>query len=34
MTDLLEWAIAAHGALDCWNAFRTISLDLSVGGAF
>lgn len=33
MTDLLEWAIAAHGGLERWNALRTVSLDLSVGGA-
>jgi hypothetical protein len=33
MSDLLDWAIAAHGGLDRWNAFRTVSLDLSVGGA-
>jgi hypothetical protein len=33
MTNLLEWAIAAHGGLDRWNAFHTVSLDLSVGGA-
>ena len=33
MTDLLDWAITAHGGLDSWNALRTISLDLSVGGA-
>jgi hypothetical protein len=33
MTDLLEWAIAAHGGLNRWNALRTVSLDLSVGGA-
>ena len=33
MTDLLEWAIADHGGLDRWNTLRTVSLDLSVGGA-
>ena len=33
MSDLLEQAIAAHGGLDRWNAFRNVSLDLSVGGA-
>ena len=33
MSDLLEQAIAAHGGLDRWNAFRNVSLDLSIGGA-
>jgi hypothetical protein len=33
VSDLLEQAIAAHGGLDRWNAFRNVSLDLSVGGA-
>jgi hypothetical protein len=33
MADLLDWAIAAHGGFDRWNALRTVSLDLSVGGA-
>lgn len=33
MTDLLEWAITAHGGLKHWNALRGVSLDLSVGGA-
>jgi hypothetical protein len=30
---LLDLAIAAHGGLDRWNAFRTISAEMSVGGA-
>ena len=33
MTELLEWAIDAHGGYDRWTALRTVSFDLSVGGA-
>jgi len=33
MADLLDLAIAAHGGFGRWNALRTVSLDLSVGGA-
>ena len=33
MTDLLNWAISAHGGLDRWNGFQTASLELSVDGA-
>jgi hypothetical protein len=33
MSDLLDLAIAAHGGLERWNTFRTVTLELSVGGA-
>ena len=33
MSDLLDLAIAAHGGLERWNTFRTVKLELSVGGA-
>jgi hypothetical protein len=33
MNELLELAIAAHGGLDRWHSYRTVSLELSVGGA-
>ncbi len=32
MSDLLELAVAAHGGLERWNAQRSVSLELSVGG--
>ena len=32
MNDLLELAIAAHGGLDRWHSYRSVSLELSVGG--
>jgi hypothetical protein len=33
MSDLLATALAAHGGFDRWNRFKTITLDLSIGGA-
>jgi hypothetical protein len=33
MNELLELAVAAHGGLDRWHSYRTVSLELSVGGA-
>jgi len=33
MNDLLQRAIAAHGGLDRFNQFRTVSVDISIGGA-
>jgi hypothetical protein len=33
MTDLLDFAITAHGGLDRWNKIKTIDLDLSITGA-
>jgi hypothetical protein len=33
MSDLLDLAIAAHGGLERWNMFCTVTLELSVGGA-
>jgi hypothetical protein len=33
MSDLLDLSIAAHGGLERWNTFSTITLELSVGGA-
>jgi hypothetical protein len=33
MTELLHAALAAHGGLDRWNALRTVTFDVSVGGA-
>ncbi|RDS80952.1 hypothetical protein [Dyella psychrodurans] len=33
MNDLLKTAITAHGGLDRWNAYRSVSVRLSVGGA-
>jgi hypothetical protein len=32
VSDLLELAVAAHGGLERWNAQRSVSLELSVGG--
>src|SRR5436853_3785618 len=32
MNDLAELAIDAHGGLDRWNQYRTLSADLEVGG--
>ena len=32
MNELLELAVAAHGGLDRWHSYRSISLELSVGG--
>ncbi len=33
MTDLLGFAIDAHGGLDRWNVFTTLRAELTVGGA-
>src|SRR5215467_13753368 len=33
MNDLLQRAVAAHGGLDCFNQFQTVSTDVSIGGA-
>jgi hypothetical protein len=33
MNDLLNSVIIAHGGLDRWSSFRTVALELSVGGA-
>jgi hypothetical protein len=33
MSDLLDLAIAAHGGMERWNAYRAVTLELSVGGA-
>jgi hypothetical protein len=33
MSDLLALAVAAGGGLDRWPSYRTVSLELSVGGA-
>jgi hypothetical protein len=33
MNELLELAVTAHGGLDHWHSYRTVSLELSVGGA-
>ena len=33
MSDLLALAVVAHGGLDRWHSYRTVSLELSVGGA-
>ena len=33
MSDLLDLAVAARGGLERWNTLRTITLELSVGGA-
>jgi hypothetical protein len=33
MNELLELAVAAHGGLDRWHSYRSVSLELSVGGA-
>ena len=33
MSDLLATAIAAHGGLDRWNRFKSVALELSIGGA-
>ena len=33
MSNLLDLAVAAHGGLERWNKFRTVTLELSVGGA-
>jgi hypothetical protein len=32
MNKLLELAVAAHGGLDRWHSYRSVSLELSVGG--
>lgn len=32
MNDLLELALDAHGGLDRWNKFNTVSVDMSLGG--
>src|ERR1700687_2768883 len=32
MNELLELAVAAHGGLDRWHSYRSVSLELSVGG--
>src|SRR5579859_6323581 len=32
MNELLELAIAAHGGLDRWHSYGTVSLELSIGG--
>jgi hypothetical protein len=32
MNELLELAVAAHGGLDRWLPYRSVSLELSVGG--
>jgi hypothetical protein len=32
MNELLERAVAAHGGLDRWHSYRSVSLELSVGG--
>jgi hypothetical protein len=33
MNELLDLAVAAHGGLDRWHSYRSVSLELSVGGA-
>jgi hypothetical protein len=33
MKELLDLAVAAHGGLERWNSYRTVALELSVGGA-
>ena len=33
MNKLLELAIAAHGGLDRWHSYRSVSLELSIRGA-
>ena len=33
MNDLLAFAVDAHGGLDRWNSFKTLSAELSVDGA-
>jgi len=33
MSDLLDFAVAAHGGLDRWNAFTTLQAEFSAGGA-
>ncbi|WP_321857257.1 hypothetical protein [Burkholderia cenocepacia] len=33
MSTLLEQAIQAHGGLENWNRFRTVSAELDIGGA-
>src|SRR3984893_11462913 len=33
MNELLELAVAAHGGLDRWHSYRTVALELSIGGA-
>ncbi|MFG1910114.1 hypothetical protein [Kribbella sp. NPDC048928] len=33
MNELLEYAVAAHGGLDRWNAVRSITVDASITGA-
>jgi hypothetical protein len=32
MNELLELAVAAHGGLDRWHSYRSVSLELPVGG--
>ena len=32
MNELLDLAVAAHGGLDRWHSYRSVSLELSVGG--
>jgi hypothetical protein len=32
MNELLELAVAAHGGRDRWHSYRSVSLELSVGG--
>jgi hypothetical protein len=33
MKELLDLTVAAHGGLERWNSYRTVALELSVGGA-
>lgn len=33
MSDLLDFAVKAHGGLDAWRRLQSVSIDLSIGGA-